>query len=238
MTSVSGTEAVAALQDPTRRRLYEYVAAQDHDVSRNEAAAAVGAQRTLAAFHLDRLVAVGLLEVVFRRLTERTGPGAGRPAKLYRRTATEHAVSIPPRDYRTPAALLAEVAEVAGLDRELQEAASRHGRAMRRATEAPAGPGDVPTGPGDAPAGLDEAAKLLRALGYEPYHEETAAGPALRMRNCPFHALSERFPPLICGMNLALIEGLIDGVAGLRARMDAQPGRCCVRVEHSKNNES
>ncbi|HEY7484911.1 MAG TPA: transcriptional regulator [Streptosporangiaceae bacterium] len=227
---MSGIEAVAALQDPMRRRLYEYVAAQDHDVSRNEAAEAVGMQRTLAAFHLDKLVDAGLLDAVFRRLTERTGPGAGRPAKLYRRTAAEHQVSIPPRDYRTPAALLAEVAEAAGLDRELQDAAQRHGRALRGTL----GVRDE----GRTATGLDEVAELLRSRGYEPCREETADGPVLRMRNCPFHALSERFPPLVCGMNVALLEGLLDGVAGLRTRMDARPGWCCAIVEPSKNNES
>ncbi|HEU5160427.1 MAG TPA: transcriptional regulator [Streptosporangiaceae bacterium] len=217
---MSGIEAVAALQDPMRRRLYEYVAAQDHEVSRNEAAAAVGAQRTLAAFHLDKLVDAGLLDAVFRRLTERTGPGAGRPAKLYRPAPGEHAVSIPPRDYRTPAGLLAEAAEAAGLDREAQEAAARYGRELGAA---------LPRRPG-----LDEVAALLRARGYEPYleeREEAAGGPVLRMRNCPFRALSDRFPPLVCGMNVALIEGLLAGTTGLRARMDARPDRCCAVVE-------
>src|SRR5918911_20308 len=53
--------------------------------------------RDLAAFHLDKLVEAGLLEASFRRLGERRGPGAGRPAKLYRRGAGEVAASLPPR---------------------------------------------------------------------------------------------------------------------------------------------
>ena len=106
MTEIS---IVAVLDDPVRRRLYEYVALQPHGVSRNEAAQAVGIQRTLAAFHLDRLAEAGLVSVTFRRPDGRTGPGAGRPAKLYQRTATEHQVSVPPRDYRSAAELLAEV---------------------------------------------------------------------------------------------------------------------------------
>ena len=209
-------EAIAVLQDPVRRRLYDYVAAQDHEVSRNEAAEGAGIQRTLAAFHLDKLVDAGLLETESRRLSGRSGPGAGRPAKLYRRSGAEHQFSVPARDYRTAADLLAEVAEAARLDTELQAAARREGRA--------AGPVD----------GLDAAKALLTARGYEPRMD--ADGGVLRLANCPFHVLSERHPALVCGMNLALLEGLLEGADGLRARMDPRPGLCCVVVEHSKNN--
>src|ERR687886_812552 len=101
-------EAISLLQDPARRGLYEYVASANREVSRNEAAEAVGLQRTLAAFHLDRLAGAGLLEVTYRRLTGRTGPGAGRPAKLYTRASAEYAVSLPPRQYDLAAELLAE----------------------------------------------------------------------------------------------------------------------------------
>jgi predicted ArsR family transcriptional regulator len=96
---VSDIEAIGLLQDPVRRRLYDYAAGQDHEVSRHEAAEAAGVKRTLAAFHLDKLAEAGLLDVVFRRVSGRTGPGAGRPAKLYRRTVAEREVSLPARDY-------------------------------------------------------------------------------------------------------------------------------------------
>src|SRR5215213_10815912 len=89
--------AVAALGDPLRRRLYRFVSTQDHAVSRDEAAEAVATTRSAAAFHLDRLVQDGLLETEFRRLSGRQGPGAGRPAKLYRRSHGEIAVSLPAR---------------------------------------------------------------------------------------------------------------------------------------------
>ncbi|WP_116201737.1 helix-turn-helix transcriptional regulator [Amycolatopsis circi] len=210
-------EAIAVLQDPVRRRLYDYVVSQDHDVSRNEAAEGVEIQRTLAAFHLDKLVDAGLLETESKRLSGRSGPGAGRPAKLYRRSGAERQFSVPARDYRTAADLLAEVAEVARLDTELQAAARREGRAA-------AGPVED----------LDAAKELLAARGYEPRLDDDV----LRLVNCPFHVLSQRHPGLVCGMNLALLEGLLEDAEGLRARMDPRPGLCCVVVERSKNNES
>src|SRR3954467_11626577 len=96
---------LGALADDVRRRLYRYVVAADSPVGRDDAAQACEVSRSLVAYHLDRLVEEGLLEVTFERLTGRTGPGAGRPAKLYRRSARQFHVSLPPRDYELPARL-------------------------------------------------------------------------------------------------------------------------------------
>ncbi|WP_030385348.1 helix-turn-helix transcriptional regulator [Streptomyces sp. NRRL S-241] len=224
-------DAIAVLQDPVRRRLYEYVVAQGREVGRNEAAEAAGVARTLAAHHLDKLTQAGLLESGSRRLTGRSGPGAGRPAKVYTRARVERSVSLPARDYRTAAELLAEAADEAGLDAALCASARRRGEALR-GSAGPCG-------------GLAEAMEVLAARGYEPHLEgaegeggtEGGAAPVVRMRNCPFHAVAERFPPLVCGMNLALLEGLVGADGPVRARMDARPGQCCVVVETSKNND-
>ena len=225
MTEIS---VIAVLDDPVRRRLYDYVTAQAHDVSRSEAAQAVGVQRTLAAFHLDRLAEAGLVEVTFRRAAGRSGPGAGRPAKLYRRSAAEHQVSVPPRDYRSAAELLAEVVDVTGAEPELQRSARSRGAAAGRAARRQAP--HVP----DA----DLVVGALSAQGYQPYQEEAE----VRLRNCPFHVLASKYPPLICGMNLALLEGLLEGAAvnSLEARLDPRPEQCCVALRdcrNSKNND-
>jgi predicted ArsR family transcriptional regulator len=225
--------AIGLLQDPVRRALYGHVVASGGEVSRNQAAAAAGVARGLAAFHLDKLVEAGLLEASFRRLGDRRGPGAGRPAKLYRRAAGEVAASLPPRTYETAAHLLAETVEQAGADLELQAAARRAGaEAGRRiAAEASAAPGrPADTGPRPAPA----VEPVLAARGYEPFRD----GDALRLRNCPFATLSAEFPVLVCAMNLCLVEGLLDGLGQDpgRAVMDPAPDRCCVAVL-SKDNQ-
>ncbi|MFJ1791827.1 helix-turn-helix transcriptional regulator [Kitasatospora griseola] len=203
---------LGALADPVRRRLYRHVAAAPEEVGRDAAAEAAGVSRSLAAFHLDKLVEAGLLAVSYRRLSGRTGPGAGRPAKLYRRAEGEFAVSVPPRSYDTAGRLLAETVERAGLDRELQAAAKAAGAAD-------------PEGAGSG-ADLEE---VLRARGYAPFWD----GEVLRLRNCPFHALAEEFPGLVCGMNLALLDGL----AGEEwsPAMDACAGGCCVALSKNKN---
>ena len=222
MTEIS---AIALLDDPVRRSLYDFVSAQGHGVSRTEAAGATGIGRTLAAFHLDRLAEAGLVEVTFARPAGRTGPGAGRPAKLYRRAVAEHQVSVPPRDYRAAAELLADVVDMTGAEPELHRSARSRGAASGRAArrQAPGLPDD------------DLITGALAAQGYQPYRD----GGDVRLRNCPFHLLASRHPPLICGMNLALLEGLLSGAAvtGLTARLDPRPEECCVVVEKSKINE-
>ena len=202
-------DALASLTDRVRRQAYRVVADGTGPVGRDEVADALGVGRTLAAFHLDKLVAAGLLEVSYARRSGKTGPGAGRPAKLYHLAAAEHAVSVPPRAYRTAAELLAEALEQAGAEETLYRVAQQHGRRT--------------------PAGAD-VAELLTEQGYAPAPD----GPdRIELRNCPFHRLAEQFPPVICGMNLAMITGLLAG-AGLAgewaARMDAAPGRCCVTL--------
>ncbi|MGQ4485598.1 helix-turn-helix transcriptional regulator [Streptomyces sp. SAS_281] len=196
-------DALAVLGDPVRRGLYRHVAAAPGDVTRDAAADAVGVTRSVAAFHLDKLVDAGLLETTFRRLSGRTGPGAGRPSKLYRRADGEHTVSVPPRSYDTVSRLLAEVVERAGLDAELQAAARAAGEA----------------------AGAADPVEALRERGYEPYWD---CG-KLRLNNCPFHALAEQFPALVCGMNLAGVQGLL--AEGWSAAMDPLPEGCCVAIE-------
>jgi predicted ArsR family transcriptional regulator len=219
---VTGEDAAFAaldvLGDPVRRGLYRHVAAMPGGVGREAAAEAVGVSRSLAAFHLDKLVEAGLLVVSFRRLSGRTGPGAGRPAKVYRRAEGEHAVSVPPRSYDAVSRLLAGVLDKAGLDRELQAAARVAGATEGAASEGDGGP-----------------VSTLRTRGYQPFWD----GTTLRLNNCPFHALAEEFPALVCGMNLAWIEGLLAGHAdgeGWSAVMDPRPAGCCVALNSKTNN--
>jgi predicted ArsR family transcriptional regulator len=214
--------AVAALADPVRRALYVHVAGAGGEVSRADAAAAVGVARSVAAFHLDRLAAEGLLDVATRRTTGRSGPGAGRPARLYRRAARDVAVSLPPRDYELAAHLLAGAVEQAGAEEGLEAGARALGERLGAERAATAG------------EGLPAAAAVLRARGFEPYED---AG-ELRLRNCPFHSLATSFPVLVCAMNRAFVEGMAHGagVAGAHARLDPRPGDCCVVLSMSNNS--
>jgi predicted ArsR family transcriptional regulator len=209
----SGLDALAALGEPTRRALYRYVTAQDRPVSRDEAAAATGIKRATAAFHLERLVGDGLLEARFARVSGRSGPGAGRTAKLYARAPRQFAVSLPPRRYEIAGEVLA-----AALERAQRQATSVEAAVEAAAWEA---------GRHLAAAGTG-LAELLGRTGYEP---RQGPGHSIHLANCPFHELAARHAGLVCTMNLHLLRGLI-GELGVeaRARLDPAEGRCCVTI--------
>src|SRR5215469_17756048 len=103
----SSLTADSSLGAPVRARLYLIVSASPEPTGRDEAATAAGIGRPLAAYHLDKLVELGLLTASYQRPAGRTGPGAGRPAKVYVRSGREFAVSVPPREYELAARLLA-----------------------------------------------------------------------------------------------------------------------------------
>src|SRR5271165_868727 len=208
--------ALSSLDDPVRRRLYEVVRERAEPVGRDEAAAAGGVCRALAVYHLDKLVETGLVTASYQRPPGRSGPGAGRPAKLYTRAEREFAVPVPPREYELAARLLVEVVESdpSGQSRAaLVEAARRLGAELGGRLRA-------------GGTGLDEA---LAGHGYEPRHGDDGA---IRLRNCPFHQLAEQHRDVVCGMNLGLIEGILTGlgVDGLRPSLDPRPGQCCVAI--------
>ncbi len=214
IADLADVTAVGALADPTRRALYRYVVARPVPVSRDDAAAAVGVPRHAARFHLDRLVAAGLLDVEFRRLSERRGPGAGRPSKLYRRSARQLDVTLPPREYDLAGRILA-----AGVEESTRTGGPVLDAVARAAAEEGRRIGGTDPGP---------PSDVLARHGYEPRVE----GDRLVLGNCPFHALAADHTALVCGMNLHLLTALLDALGtAAGARLDPEPGRCCVVVD-------
>jgi predicted ArsR family transcriptional regulator len=221
--------ALAALDEPVRRSLYLYVAEKQRDVSREEAAEAVGVSRGLAGFHLDRLAEEGLLETSFKRLSGRTGPGAGRPAKLYHRSGRQFEVSLPQRSYELAARILASAIDESGvgpMKSALVSAARMIGAGIGAGAKSRAG-----SRPGKKRL-IASTVAALSAHGYEP----ELSGGEIRLRNCPFHALVGEHRELVCGMNLAVVEGVVEGLdlPGVTPVLDPKPGMCCVALRLQK----
>lgn len=219
---------IGALADDTRRALYEYVSAQTEPVGRERAASALGLAQHNVNFHLDRLVTEGLLEVEYRRLSGRTGPGAGRPSKLYRRASREFAVSLPPRRYDLVGDILAtavtQVSDGVPLDRALETCAHHEGMAVGQAAEGL-----------DAGEPLGALAQVLGSQGFQPRVEE---GEVL-LSNCPFDALAQKHTSLVCGLNQAFVQGVADGLgADAEARLEPELGMCCVKASPAATAET
>jgi predicted ArsR family transcriptional regulator len=216
--------AVAALAEPTRRRLYEHVVGQSGPVSRDEAAAATDVPRATVAFHLDKLVDEGLLDVVFERRTGRSGPGAGRPSKLYRRAECDVAVSLPERRYDLAGGLLA-----AAMDEAQASGASPRDALAHQAFDRGRELGRAAREADQDSAGREVVLRVLEEHGFEPRTDDEA----VTLANCPFHALAAEHTELVCGMNLQLLGGVVEGAGAgdLAADLRPSPGMCCVRLE-------
>lgn len=209
---LAALSGLSHLDDPLRRKLYEYVAEADGPVSREQAAADASIGRTLAAYHLDKLAEAGLLTISYQRPAGRGGPGAGRPAKLYTRATQELTITVPPRDYELLATLLVASVEQdpsGAVRTAVNEAAAQAGRRAGRESG-----GNV--------------AGALRNCGYLP----RVGDGRIILRNCPFHVVAQDHRDVVCGLNLRLVEGIIAGCGDPRAHaeLEPDPDRCCVVV--------
>jgi predicted ArsR family transcriptional regulator len=218
---------IGTLADPTRRALYTYVVSCRDAVGREEAASAIGVSVSTAGFHLEKMAAEGLLDTELRRLTGRSGPGAGRPSKLYRRGRAEFTVTLPPRRYDVVGEILStafeRVAQGGDADQSLTAAAVGQGRDLGAAAREAGATGDV--------QGLVE---VLTGQGYDARPADAAARPeVVELANCPFDTLARRHVDLVCGLNQHFVQGVADGLGchGARARLAPSEGMCCVRVE-------
>lgn len=223
----SRVTSIAALGEPVRRALYRYVAGQPEPVSREQAAAALGVARHVAKFNLDKLEEEGLLEVEYARPAGRSGPGAGRPAKLYRRSRRDVEVSLPERRYDLAARVMAEAITITEdkavpIGTALREAAAEAGRELGAEAKKKAGTR------ASAAEALTAVAEVLADRGYEPRR----AGQGVMLANCPFHNLAQRYTNLMCGINFDLIDSLLDETraTGVHAQLQPSPGRCCVSI--------
>lgn len=221
--------AAAALTEPIRRQLYDYVALQDESVSRDQAADALGIAHHVAKFHLDKLVDEGLLQVEYKRLSGLQGPGAGRPSKLYFRSGRQVEISIPAKHYSLVGSILAQAVEdsagsKAPIMKTVDKAARQAGRKLGERYTA------------NFTSTTDQmgcACAVLAEQGYEPVVEEER----ITLHNCPFHELAEDHTQLVCAINLAMLETLFDTAAPdtFTSCLQPHPSHCCVQIRRAQD---
>ncbi len=214
------------LNDDMRRRLYHFVRRSGHPVTREEAARELGVSAKLAAFHLDRLTEGGLLAADFetpRGLRRRVG----RAPKRYRPSMVEIGLSLPPRRYDLVGEILIDaLGQTSGADRPANTA--RHVAFERGRQIGTSRREELRRGRLGAERAIAEARCLLEELGFEP--AEVQGG--LMLRNCPFHALAQRDPALVCGLNVSFVDGMLRGLGNttVTAELGPEAGLCCVRL--------
>ena len=217
-------KGVAALENPLSRRAYRLVVEQGW-VSRDEAAATLELARSVAAFHLEKLVKSGLLKVRYERLSGKRGPGAGRPTKLYGRSDRDFDLSLPPRRYDLAGSLLADaITRAKSKGTPIGEAVARVAR------EAGQRVGFKNSVASDDSVNQVALMDVLESYGYEP----KKLGSQITMLNCPFDNLAEQYRDLVCGMNFEFISGVVDGVGESEkytTRLLPETGYCCVRLD-------
>jgi predicted ArsR family transcriptional regulator len=224
----SAVAAIAALDDDVRRALYEHIRGAGAPVTRESAAEAVGISRKLAAFHLDKLVELGVLRSGFATGTVRR---VGRVPRVYEPAVADIAVRVPERTPELLAEILVELV-VGPADDEVgpraeqaaRSIAHRRGVELGRRARAVARPGRL---------GVERAIALaqdvLAAAGFEPYR----VGSTVRLRNCPFHPLAANAPQFVCGLNREYLTGMVEGIEAdgrIAAELAPRPGECCVAI--------
>ena len=219
LQNIADLQALTLLLEPVRRRIYDWVVEQGRTVRRDEVAEAAGIGQPLATFHLERLVRAGLLVAEYRRAGSRTGPGAGRPAKWYRRGDREFIAAAPPRRYDLVSQLMAKT-----MGSEAGKAVRPRLNSVARGLGLELGRSSRPESAG--PDGLGPLLSVLGEVGYEP----KARDGEVRLANCPFKGLVSDHREVVCPMNVALCEGVLAGLGSSELTAVYRPARdwCCV----------
>jgi predicted ArsR family transcriptional regulator len=214
--------------------VYDFVVASDEPVTRDAVSAGLSMTRSLAAFHLDKLADAGLLATSFSRPADRaSGPGAGRPSKLYSVSDLEIDVSIPPRRYDIAGRIMARA--IGSFNGRNDGAAAA---ARRIAREEGLGVGQQHTVAGRASKRklLATVKDALTVCGYEPRVD----GSTVLLSNCPYHALVDAAPRFICELNESFVGGVLSGLGGdgsIEAELcGPMDGNCCVRVRSAQRS--
>jgi len=190
-------DILKALGDNTRYAIYLELARSPLPLSTAEIADMLDLHVNTVRPHLERMREVGLLDV----RSEASG-GVGRPHHRYSLAADAPALGLEPSPFPMLANVLLEAAHEAGLEpSDLLEAGRSQGRADARAW---------PEGTDGLEALIGEQARL----GFDPEVVDLEDGAVIAFAHCPFRALAEQHPDLVCSLHCGLVDGLVGELGG------------------------
>jgi predicted ArsR family transcriptional regulator len=234
-------DRLAAAGDPQLRRILLYARSRREPFGASEAAASLEVHPTVARSRLDQLVEAGFLAVTLERRGGRRGPGAGRPAKVYRVAPDLEGVEFPDRRYAELIGLLLEKIPVRGRDQALREAGADFGRRLAGAA------GLRPSR--RVSTGLERLCDALGSLGFQvSVHSLTRDQAVLTTPTCPLRPLVIQQPAareIDRGMWAGLVERAVPRVSAdsvdcdtPRCLSEQDPCRILVSLRAQERNAS
>lgn len=214
-------DPLQAVGVPELREALLFVRARQRPVSADELAAAQGIHRNVARRRLDRLAEAGLLDSHSQRLTGRSGPGAGRPAKIYTPAPETRAIEFPARHHDALVSLLLDALPERSRSRRLRDAGIGFARRLLDAA------GIAPVV--DRRRGLERLCQSLGTLGFNARIESVDAEKAVLVSpTCPLRPIVVAHPEA-AQLDRAMWCGLAAGaVAGVSAEDVSCETRHCL----------
>jgi predicted ArsR family transcriptional regulator len=209
-------DRLSVVADPDLRAALLLARGRDGGFTADEAARELGVHRNVARARLDRLAAAGFLEIAFERRTGRSGPGAGRPAKVYSVAPEVEGVEFPPRRLAGLVGHLIDELPEAGRARALRRAGEDFGRELAESSRLRPLAG--------AKAGLERMCAALRSLGFQASLREVRDDVAvIDTPTCPLRPLVRERPEAVeidHGMWAGLAESAVRDVRAEQVACD------------------
>ena len=216
-------DRLAAAGDPQLRRILLYARGRRDAFTAAEVAASLDVHRNVARSRLDRLAEAGFLNVALERPGGRRGPGAGRPAKVYRVAPELEGIEFPDRRLGELITLLIKKVPARARPRALREAGEDFGRTL--AASAGLNPSR------SIASGLEQVCDALGSLGFQVTVRSIEGDrAALESPTCPLRPLVVNCPDA-GGIDRGMWAGLIErGVRGVSAeRVQCETPDCLTR---------
>jgi predicted ArsR family transcriptional regulator len=188
-----------ALGDNTRYAIYLELARAPAPRSTADIAEVLDLHPNTVRPHLERMREVGLLQVEI----ESTG-AVGRPQHRYSLAPDAPSLGLDPPAFPLLAAMLAELAATIAPSSEAVAAAGQSfGAAEAEARD------DGRTG-----RCLAALTAELAELGFDPNVGADGRHATIAFAHCPFRALAEVHPEVVCNLHRGLVEGFVERIGG------------------------